>query len=123
MQWSHSQVMIRRPTPFACTVSSVRADAPIEAVVAVMNRHQLRSVSVVDEYGVPVGTISLADLLPDTGGVDPWFAGLARRHWYDLPAGATARDLMISSARVAVRRWPSAVQPAVSRERELATVS
>jgi len=43
-------------------VVTVRADAPIEEVVATMERHQIRRVPVVDEAGCCTGIIAQADL-------------------------------------------------------------
>ena len=82
---------------------SVRTGTPAADVVALLTEHQVRAVAVVDEYGVPVGIVSMADLLAGDD-VDPIFAGLARRRWYDLPDGATAGDLMVRIARLPGRR-------------------
>ena len=43
-------------------VVTVRADAPIEEVVATMERHQIRRVPVVDDSGCCTGIIAQADL-------------------------------------------------------------
>jgi len=43
-------------------VVTVRADAPIEEVVATMERHQIRRVPVVDDAGCCAGIIAQADL-------------------------------------------------------------
>jgi hypothetical protein len=78
-------------------VYSVSVDAPIEMVATLLVSKQLSSVPVVDEYGVPVGVLSMTDLMARTDGVEPTFAGLARRRWYHLPAKATAGDLMTAA--------------------------
>jgi len=44
------------------SVVTVRADAPLDEVVATMERHQIRRVPVVDEGGCCTGIISQADL-------------------------------------------------------------
>ena len=43
-------------------VVTVRADAPLDHVIATMERHQLRRVPVVDQRGRCVGIISQADV-------------------------------------------------------------
>ena len=72
---------------------SVRPQAPATEIVAVLTEYQLATVPVIDENGVQVGVVAMADLL-STGEDDPTFAGLGRRRWWDLPEGATAADLM-----------------------------
>lgn len=47
-------------------VVTVPADAPIEDVVATMERHQIRRVPVVDESGCCAGIISQADVAAQT---------------------------------------------------------
>jgi CBS domain-containing protein len=44
------------------SVVTVRADAPIEEVVSIMERHQIRRVPVVDEQGCCIGIISQSDV-------------------------------------------------------------
>jgi CBS domain-containing protein len=64
------RVVAEGKNPMAYTVDScmsgpvitVRADAPLEDVVATMEQHQIRRVPVVDERGSCVGIISLADV-------------------------------------------------------------
>ena len=84
---------------------SVHASMPVEDVVAVLTTHQISSVPVIDEHGVGIGVISLADLVTKnvTGPTDPIFAGAARRRWYHQPAWVTARDLMSSRTSPAGR--------------------
>jgi hypothetical protein len=100
MQWNQRPVVSRPTVAIAGNgrVLSVSADAPIEMVLTLLVSRQLPAVPVVDEYGVPLGIVSLASLMSRTDGVEPMFAGLARRRWYELPAGATAADLMIPAA-------------------------
>ena len=78
-------------------VLSVSTGTPLEMVVRLLVSRQLAAVPVVDEYGVPVGVITMSGLMSRTD-VDPMFAGLARRRWYEVPAEATAADVMIPAA-------------------------
>lgn len=78
-------------------VLSVSVGTPLETVVRLLVSRQLAAVPVVDEYGVPVGVVLMSSLMSRTD-VDPLFAGLARRRWYEVPAGATAADAMIPAA-------------------------
>jgi CBS domain-containing protein len=48
-------------------VVTVRADAPLDHVIATMERHQLRRVPVVDQQGRCVGIVSQADVALGAG--------------------------------------------------------
>jgi len=122
---SIQQPVVRRPA-VALVMSedmvSVRPETPVEDVLALLTRHQMCSVPVIDEHRVLVGAISLADLAA-RGDEDPIFAGLARRLWYRNPDGVTAGDLMshrtwsaVPAERPAVpaTAYPSEQLPAAS---------
>ncbi len=57
-------------------VITVRADSPLDAVVATMEKHQIRRVPVVDERGCCAGIIAQADVA--RVGREPAVAGLVR---------------------------------------------
>lgn len=99
---------------------TVRTDMPAREVAALLAKHQVCAVPVIDDGGVLVGAVSLVDLIP-TGDGDPIFAGLRRRRWYEQPDGVTAGDLMTRAARHAA--FARAVAPDGEPPHDLAAAS
>ncbi len=80
-------------------VVSVRPDTPFREIVALLDKHRISAVPVVDRGGVVVGVVSEADLLPKLrfGAVrheTRWMPGRRRRTARAKAGGTVARDLM-----------------------------
>jgi CBS-domain-containing membrane protein len=105
-------------------VVSVRPDTPFREIVALLDRHRISAVPVVDRAGVVVGVVSEADLLPKLrlGAVRHDVRWLGRGHNRTARAkagGTVARDLM--STRV-VTALPNTWVVAAARRMDAAGV-
>ncbi len=77
-------------------VVTVDARAPFRELVALLDRHRVSALPVVDERGRPVGVVSSSDLVlkQDLDGRGAWLAGGRRRRELAKAAATTAGALM-----------------------------